>query len=120
MSNRLQSRGRSHSAIVTSAPAVRSADSKGGRSSSAVRAAAAVTNAMVGLLIRRLSPTVPAGTSREASEPHILPYTEARSGEELEIMEPAQFRRTRRAILKNAALAAFASQAIGQEGTKQP
>src|SRR6185295_11326687 len=52
MSKRLQSCGRSHSAIVTSAPALRSADSSGGRSSSTARAATAVTNAMVGLLIR--------------------------------------------------------------------
>src|SRR5688572_25584674 len=51
MSNRLQSCGRSHSAIVTSAPASRRADSSGGRSSSRLRAAAAVTNAIVGLLI---------------------------------------------------------------------
>src|ERR1044072_2934385 len=51
MSNWLQSCGRSQSAIVTSAPALRRADSSGGRSSSRLRAAAAVTNAIVGLLI---------------------------------------------------------------------
>jgi len=40
-----------------------------------------------------------------------------RSGEELEIMGLRKLRRTRRAILKNAALAAFAAPAIGQGGT---
>jgi hypothetical protein len=41
----------------------------------------------------------------------------ARSGEELKIMELRKLRRTRREILKNAALAAFAAPAIGQGRT---
>src|SRR5688500_6423633 len=51
MSNRLQSCERSHSAITTSAPALRRADSSGGKSSSRLRAASAVAGAIVGLLI---------------------------------------------------------------------
>jgi pimeloyl-ACP methyl ester carboxylesterase len=53
-----------------------------------------------------------------AGGPYILPRAEARSREELKIMEPRKLRRTRREILKNAALAAFAAPAIGQGRTK--